>query len=159
MKKLLLFPFILSLFGCYASGHRFYESFEYSPQTNDCTVIWTLSFDMANYKLQNQLPPVKFLGRSHFSTSLYYNRETARNDCMLAGGDYIIVVERGLTDSQTQTVQRNQTHLAFSYTGTTSTTTIYTVPTYYTYTTNYYGYSYFVYKKVSNYKVYKPGRK
>ena len=156
----LLFLLEISLSGCYASGHKFYDMFRYSPPTNNCQVIWVRSFENAKYKLDNELPPVTFLGKSSFTTSRTYNNETARKDCMLAGGDYIIVVDEGYAGStQSQfTVQSTQTYTANNttnyygnggYYGRSNSTTTYQVPTYQTYnvTSNYYGFSYYVYKK------------
>lgn len=151
---------MLTLSGCYASGHKFFDMYEYSPPTSDCQVIWVRSFDNAKRKLDRELPPVTFLGKSSFSTARTYNREAARNDCKLAGGDYIIVVEEGYVGStQSQfTVQSTKTYTANNntsyygrggYYGTSNSTTTYQVPTYQTYniTNNYYGFSYYVYKK------------
>ena len=164
-RKSLLFLALLTLLdvalsGCYASGHKFYDMFEYSPPTNTCQVVWVRSFENAKYKLDNELPPVTFLGKSSFNTSRTYNHQTARKDCMLAGGDYIIVVDEGFAGStQSQfTMQSTQTYTANNstsyygnggYYGRSNSTTTYQVPTYQTYnvTTSYYGYSYYVYKK------------
>ena len=132
---------ILSLYGCYSSGfgHRFYETYEEAPETQDCNVIWTYSLDNANYKLQ-KLPPVKFLGKSSFSTTLYYSSYDARNDCMLAGGDYIIVVDKGLVYTKTY-----KSYYSYNYGSSQYFSYSYIVPITQTY--KYYGYSYFVYKK------------
>ena len=164
-KKIVFASFLLilemfTLSGCYASGHKFYDMYEYSPPTDECRVIWVRSFDNAKRKLDRELPPVTFLGKSSFSTARTYNREAARKDCMLAGGDYIIVVEEGYVGStQSQfTVQSTKTYTANNntsyygrggYYGTSNSTTTYQVPTYQTYniTNNYYGFSYFVYKQ------------
>lgn len=151
---------MLVLSGCYASGHKFFDAYEYSPPTTDCRVIWVRSFDNAHRKLDNELPPVTFLGKSSFTTSRTYNEQAARKDCMLAGGDYIIVVDEGYAGStQSQvTIQGSQTYTANNsrtyygsggYYGRSNSTTTYQVPTYQTYnvTSSYYGFSYFVYKK------------
>lgn len=161
----LYLPFLFVLSGCYASGQKFYDMYQYSPPTSTCQVIWVHSFDNAKYKLDNELPSVTFLGSSSFSTSRTYNEETARKDCMAAGGDYVIVVDRGFVGStQSQfTMQSTKTYTANNntnyygsggYYGHTNSTTSYQVPTYQTYnvTENYYGFSYYVYQKNKNKK-------
>jgi len=153
---------MIVLTGCYASGHQFYDAFKRSEPTTSCSVVWVHSYDAAKYRLENELPPVEFIGKSSFSTAKTYNEYAAQEDCKKAGGDYVIVVAEGVTGSkQSQiTLQNNQTYTAQSstnyygsyggYYGRTNTNTTYTVPTYQTYniTTTYYGYSYFVYRKV-----------
>lgn len=150
------------LMGCYASGHKFYDVYKWYPPTTDCRVVWTRSIDNAKFKLDNELPPVEFLGSSGFSTARTYNENTAREDCMLAGGDYIIVVEEGYVGSkQSQyTVNSMKTVIARDdtryygssgkYYGRSKSTTTYQIPTSQTYnvTDDYYGFVYFVYRKI-----------
>lgn len=151
------------LSGCYASGQKNYDSYKYSAPTSFCQVIWVHSFEAAKYKLDNELPSVELLGKSSFSTEGIYNEKTARTDCQKAGGDYIIVISEGMTGSSQShfTVQNDRTYTSNSqtnyygsngnYYGRSKTNTSYTVPTYQTFeiTTTYYGYSYYVYKRVS----------
>lgn len=160
-KHLLILGFVLILTGCYASGHKFFDMYKYSPQTDHCEVIWVRSYDNAKRKLDNELPPVEFLGKSSFTTARTYNEQAAQQDCMLAGGDYIIVIDEGFVGStQSQfTLQNTKTYTANNntsyygsnggYYGRSNSTTTYQVPTYQTYniTHNYYGFSYFVYKR------------
>lgn len=158
-------PAVSILSGCYASGHKFYDAFKYSPPTDYCVVTWVHSYDAALYKLERELPKVEFLGKSSFTTSKTYNETAAEEDCKKAGGDYIIVVENGYQGSSTSqfTVQSTQTYNTSyntnyynsrgGYAGTATTYGTYQVPTYQTYniTSHYYGYTYFVYRRVGDY--------
>lgn len=155
--------------GCAASGHQFYDAFTYSAPTEHCSVIWVHSYEAAKYKLDNNLPKVEFLGKSSFTTSRTYNESAAEEDCKKAGGDYIIVVADGYKGSSTSqfTVQSTQTYSTTSstnyytstgwYAGSAMTTGTYQAPTYQTYniTRHYYGYTYFVYKRNTDY-IYRP---